>query len=148
MSFKPCKLSTENVVELGNSYRLHFPMDASQPITTGGYVITNAAARSMAEIVLPVRAGPDSWGFFYDHGGMESFRCVYPVPLRFNGAKSDIHSQTGRGKLTRFIDERKIPLAYQLLRAARNWSVSTRSKVEFVNERSPVGQGGHLKTNI
>lgn len=142
-SFSPCLLSKKDTVRVTDNYELYFPVDVSQPITTGGYVITKKAAESLLRIILPIRVGPDSWGYFYDNGGFESFRCVYPVPLRFNGAKSDIHSQTGRGRITRFIDEKKIPVVFHLLRGIRNMRVNSRSRIEFVDERSEAAMGTH-----
>jgi glycosyl transferase family 25 len=139
-SFQPCKLSDQDVTKLTNNYRLHFPMDVAQPITTGGYVITKSAAKTLADIILPVRVAPDSWGYFYDNKGFESFRCVFPVPLKFSGAKSDIHSQSWRGTISRFIDEYRIPILFQIIRAMRNRNVAGRSEIEFVNEPSPVAQ--------
>jgi len=142
-SFSPCLLSKQDAVRATDGYELYFPIDVSQPITTGGYVITKKAAESLLKIILPIRVGPDSWGYFYDNNGFESFRCVYPVPLRFNGAKSDIHVQKGRGRVTRFIDEKRIPVLFQLLRGIRNVSVKSRSAVRFVDERSAVAEVPH-----
>jgi len=115
-------------------------MDVSQPISTGGYVITKDAAKTLAEIILPVRVGPDSWGDFYAQKGFQSFRCVYPVPLKFSGAKSDIHSQSWRGAITKFIDDNRIPILYGINRRIRSRNVHKLSKIEFVEEQSPVAK--------
>lgn len=68
-----CSLSSQDVEELGGGRSLYFPMNPAEPITTGGYVITNLAAQSMLEVIRPVRAAPDSWGFFYEMGECTRF---------------------------------------------------------------------------
>lgn len=138
-SLKPCVLSDRDVVPLSNGFTLRYPMDVNQPITTAGYVITNAAALTLADIILPVRVGPDSWGYFYENNGFESFRCVYPVPLVLTAAKSDIHNSTLRGTITKFIDDYKVPGFYSLVRALRKREISSRSKIELIDQPSPVG---------
>jgi len=141
-SFKPCRLSEQDVVAISNDYKIYFPIDINQPITTAGYILTKEAAKKLAKIVLPIRVGPDSWGYFYENKGFESFRCIYPVPLQQTGAKSDIHSQSLRGKISKFIDDYKIPGIYHLIRSIRLKNIESRSKVELVDLPSPISKNG------
>lgn len=138
MSFDPCQLSKKGKVGLSNNYGLYYPVDVNQVISTAGYVITKQAAKTMENIVLPVRVSPDSWGHFYEHKGFDSFRCVYPVPLKLTAVQSDIHSQSWRGVITHFIERNKIPMLHKAVRSIRISNIESMTKIKLVNTVSPI----------
>ena len=139
-SFAPCQLSNQNVVSLSADYDLHFPMDVNQPMMAAAYVITKEAARTLSDVILPIRGAADSWGYYYENKGFESFRCVYPVPLKVMGAKSDINYQSRHKFFTKIINDYKIPVFYQALRIARLRKIKAWSEIQLVDKASPVAE--------
>jgi glycosyl transferase family 25 len=61
-AFGVCRFSARDAVDLSTATRLMYPIDAQQPITAAAYLISRAAARSLSEAIVPVRAAADSWG--------------------------------------------------------------------------------------
>ena len=79
-SFDVCRFSAHGAVEIYGGARLMYPLDATQPITSSAYAITREASRRLSEVIVPVRAGADSWGHFYEQGAIDSLRCVIRGP--------------------------------------------------------------------
>ena len=138
MSFQPNPLSIQDVVDLTSGFSLHYPMDINKTISTAGYVITKEAAKSLLKILRPIRVSPDSWGYFYERNGFESFRCVYPMPIKITASQSDIHSHNLRGRITRFIDENNVPLLASIIRKKRNRNIEQLTRVELVDKKSEI----------
>ncbi len=80
----PCRMSLQGAVQLPSSRRLVLPIDADQPASSAAYVITRDASKRMGEGVLPIRARPDDWGFFYREGMLDRVRCVVPLAVAKN----------------------------------------------------------------
>lgn len=140
-SFKPCLLSKAGAVKLDEKYSMYYPMDCGQAVSAGGIVITREACKSLVKVIPPIRLGPDDWGAFYKIGGIESFRCVYPRPLDLALFKSTIAStiqSSFRAKFTQFVDDKKIPPFYQVLKFFRSRNLREMLTVEFVEEKSPI----------
>lgn len=140
-SFTPCELSRQDAVEIRNGYQILYPVKARQPVCATAYVVSREAARTLLELELPMKMQCDEWGYFFENGGIERFRVVYPVPVKTDHSKSEIQQfrQAGlRLKLTKFIDDNKIPVLYKLLRYAKHSNVKNWSVVKFVDEPSPM----------
>lgn len=140
-SFTPCELSRRDAVEIRNGYQILYPVKVRQPVCATAYVISRGAARTLAELEIPMKMQCDEWGYFYENGGIEKFRVVYPVPVKTNYSKSEIQQfkQSGlRLKLTKFIDDNKIPILFKLLRYAKHSNVKGWSVVKLVDEPSPM----------
>lgn len=138
MSFAPCQLSKKGKVSLANNYHLYYPVSVTQVISTAGYIITKKAARTLADIILPVRVTADSWGYLYEQKGFDSFRCVYPVPLKSTAMKSDIYVASLRASVSRFVENNQIPVINKLVRSIRKRNIENLTKIEFVDTISPV----------
>lgn len=141
-AFGICRLSSQDAVDLGAGTRLMYPLDVRQPITSAAYLITAAAARSLVEVIVPVRAGADSWGYFYEVGALDSLRCVLPRPI---GVRKDLDSTIEYGgpgsvrvRATSFVARHRVPVASQLLTLNRGRIERRMSKTAVVAERSPV----------
>jgi glycosyl transferase, family 25 len=79
-----CKMSGEGAINLPSSRLLVLPIDVRQLRGSGAYVITRDASKRMLESVLPVRAEPDDWGFFYREGAVDRVRCVVPRSVTYS----------------------------------------------------------------
>lgn len=136
-SHKTLLLSSHEAVNYKNEYHLCYPVDIHQPITTGAYLITLAAAKRLADGILPIRVSADSWGYFFDHGLLKSMRCTYPRLIDAEPFKSSIdyfHSSWKR-TLSRWIDSVKLPGIYQMLRSRREKNLRKRQQVIYSEER-------------
>jgi glycosyl transferase family 25 len=141
-AFGVCRFSSQDAVDLGAGTRLMYPLDVRLPITSAAYLITAAAARSLVEAIVPVRAGADSWGHFCELGALDSLRCVLPRPI---GVRKDLDSTidySGPGSVrlraTSYITRHRVPVASQLLTLNRGRIERRMSKTAIVAERSPV----------
>jgi glycosyl transferase family 25 len=140
-SFSPCELSENGAVEIGGKRKLMFPAKIDQPVSSAAYVITREVANRLLRLELPMKTACDDWGHWYQQGGFDSLRCIYPSPVSISGAKSTIQTfvQSGlRVKITQFIEDHKIPLFSDLLRRARLKDLETKSAVKFVSKPSPI----------
>jgi glycosyl transferase family 25 len=137
----PLRLSEQQAAQLAGGARLLYPLDLAPLNSTMGYVITRSACRRMADLVLPIKVGPDSWAYFHEQGALERVRCVYPRPIR---ARTDFKSTmdysggvAGGAKVTAAISERRVfPLA-QILAVRRAMTARKMSRFSVVPEPSP-----------
>jgi glycosyl transferase family 25 len=88
----PMMMARESAVQLPNGRTLVLPIDLEGICSGGAYVITREAAERMVKSLVPVRACPDEWGYFYHDGLLDRVRCV--VPSTVSGA-SQFHSTQG-----------------------------------------------------
>jgi GR25 family glycosyltransferase involved in LPS biosynthesis len=99
------------------------------------YAISYAAALSMRQLALPVRVGPDSWGYFSAHKMVDTIRCVYPMCCDHGDGKSAI-DYFGRARmkrwLSRVVERTKVFPVYQLLRLKRRRFKETRHRIQWV----------------
>jgi glycosyl transferase family 25 len=147
-TLRPCRFSNLDSVELAGESALMYPVDA-HPLTAGtAYLITTEGARRMTECVVPVRAAPDSWGFFLEEGGIDRLRCILPRPARVrNEFKSTVGylgaaSSPLQRAMTTVADHRVFPL-YQLASWRRRITERRMSRFTVTSERSPqAGRSG------
>jgi glycosyl transferase family 25 len=141
-SFAPCRFSSVDAVDLERGAKLMFPMDISQPNCASAYLLTREAAQRLAEAVVPVRAGADSWGFFHAEGAVDVVRCVVPSAA---GVRTDFKSTIGylppnslRMRITRKASEGRIFPIQQLLTWRRRALERKMTRYEVVPDSSPL----------
>jgi hypothetical protein len=114
------KMARESAVQLPNGRTLVLPIDLEGICSGGAYVLTREAGERMSKSLVPVRACPDEWGYFYHEGLLDRVRCV--VPSTVNGA-SQFHSTQGFytlgdgliGRLLWPLVKLKLPVIQQVL---------------------------------
>jgi glycosyl transferase, family 25 len=95
------RLATQPAIDLGDGHRLLEPV--SEATTGTGYVITREACEGLLGL-LPVLYGPDAWGAFREHGGIDRILCVYPQVV---SAETRFASTIGYGgRLAKFVPAR------------------------------------------
>ena len=118
-----CEFTSREAIPLGSGLQLMHVTDPGRVSSAGAYVVTRAAAIALRDLILPVRAGPDSWGFFCEHGALDSLRCVVPRPVRvrndFKSSLDYLPSGALRQRLSAVIAERRVFPFYELLAAKR-----------------------------
>jgi glycosyl transferase family 25 len=77
-----CQLSANGTKPLRGQRVLALPLDVNEPLSAAGYIITSEACRRMVERMMPARAKPDDWAFFYDHRVIDRLQCVVPMPVQ------------------------------------------------------------------
>jgi glycosyl transferase family 25 len=141
LSFAPCVFSSQDTIELGPGRRLLYPLDVRQPISSAAYLITHEASRRMAELVVPVRAGADSWGFYHEEGGIDRLRCVVPSPAAVNNElKSTIdysEQHSLRVRFTTAVARRHLFPFHQLFTLNRRLLRWRMTRYREVPDRSP-----------
>jgi glycosyl transferase family 25 len=141
-SFEPCVFSDQDVVVIPAWGKLRYPVDVHQPITTAAYLITREACEQLVDLVVPVRAGADSWGFFHDHGAVHRLRCVVPRPAgvrtEFKSTIDYVSATSPRVRLTTAVSRHRIFPLYQLLALKRRRLEQRMTEVRIVSEPSPM----------
>ena len=139
MSVETISLSNVDSQSLAKGYDLYHPLSLRCVNSGAGYVITRGAVEKLLKTVVPMQAEADSWKAYYEQGGFDSIRFVYPMPIRVRGDKSTIAADSQsrlRRWLTTKCDDYRLPPFYQILRAVRLRSVANRSCVVRLN-RAP-----------
>ena len=134
------KLSFKGVETL-KSGELLYPINIQDVAAATAYVVHKEAAKGMIKFNSPIKTTSDAWHKFYSYGGIASFRCLYPPPVKLEYFKSSIDYvafESIIGKITAVIDKYKIPALYQLLTYKRKQLLKGLSKFELVNEASPI----------
>lgn len=133
-----CKMSREDAIKLPSSRLLVLPIDVRQPGSSAAYLITREASKRMSESVLPVRASPDDWWFFYREGALDRVRCVVPLPV----IKSPKFESTiglyglGKGIKARLLEplvRHKVPLLHQAITYRRQLIYRQMTRSEIVD---------------
>jgi glycosyl transferase, family 25 len=133
-----CKMSREGAISLSSSRLLVLPIDIRQPGSSAAYLITREAAKRMDDSVLPVRASPDDWWFFYREGALDRVRCVVPLPV----TKSPKFESTiglyglGRGLKARLLEplvRNKVPVLHQVISYRRQLIYRQMTRCEVVD---------------
>jgi glycosyl transferase family 25 len=141
-SFSACRLSSARGVEIEPGTRLLYPLDPNQLNTTAAYLINRKACRGLANWILPVRAGADSWGEFYGQGAIESLRVVTPrlVSVRkdFRSTIGYVGQRSARARLFGAVERHRIFPLFQLMTLNRHLIERRMSKVVIVSEASPI----------
>ena len=132
------KMSRKGAIDLLPSRLLVLPIDVRQPRSSAAYLITREAAKRMSECVLPVRASPDDWWFFYREGALDRVRCVVPLPV----TKSPKFESTiglyglGQGLKARLLEplvRHKVPVVHQAISYRRKLILRQMSRSEIVD---------------
>ena len=134
------KLSLKGAETL-KSGKLLYPINIQDVAAATAYVVHKEAAKGMIKFNSPIKTTSDAWHKFYSYGGIASFRCLYPPPVKLEYFKSSIDyvaSGSMIGKITAVIDKYKIPALYQMLTFKRKQFIKGLSKFELVNEASPI----------
>lgn len=143
----PCRISTRGATDLPGGRKLSFPLDIVQLGSAGAYVITAEACERMAKAVLPVRVPADDWAFFYNDAAIERIRCVSPVPIRktakFRSTIGYYDPESWRASLSSVADRLPLPAVQRVLQLRRQRVHDRWSRVELVEERSPLEQPPH-----
>jgi glycosyl transferase family 25 len=134
----PIQISRENSVTLPGSPLLAMPLDVRQPGSSAAYVITREACERMVEAVLPVRASPDDWWFFYREGALDRVRCVVPMPVRKSPEFGSTIGHYGlgsgiKGRVLTPLLRLNVPLIQQLLTARRDRIQRRMTRLELVD---------------
>lgn len=117
---EPMKMAREGALPLPHGRTLVLPIDPWQLASGSAYVITREACERMIKSLVPVRACPDEWGYFYHEGLLDGVRCV--VPATVSGA-NQFHSMQGSYTLGTGLKSRllwplvklRLPLVQQIL---------------------------------
>jgi glycosyl transferase family 25 len=137
-SKETCFMSREGSAGLPASRQLVLPIDVTRPGSSAGYVVTREACERMDKSMLPVRASPDDWWFFYREGILDRVRCVVPLPVR----KSPRFESTigfyslGTGFKTRLVGpllHYQVPLVRQMISYRRERIYRRMTHSEFVD---------------
>jgi len=144
-AFGICRFSARDAVELAGGARLMYPITVRRMNSGAAYLVNAEASRSLAEAILPVRAGADSWGHFYELGALDALRCVLPAPV---GVRKDFRSTMEyagggslRGRATSYIAERRLPGLSHVLTLNRVRIERAMSRTAVVPEPSPIALG-------
>ena len=138
-SYMPTVLSRQHAEALPGNHQLSYPMEPWAFGSTAGYIISLEAARGMVDLVLPIRYGPDTWGYFYDEKAIRSVRCVTPFVVKPAGFKSDIdyiENSSLLGKALNFINEKRIFPFKQLLDYRRKHTLGQATEYTFTDDVS------------
>ncbi len=123
---------------LNNKYNLFQVADTKGLRSTGGYLITYEAAKSMAEKLLPFCAFPDDWKSFYDRKILNGVRVLYPFLLENTYQPTTISPNTKGGsivkKIVPFVEAKKIFPVYQLLKWRRKIKIAQTRRCFIINE--------------
>ena len=151
-SFRVCRFSLADSIVLRQDTKLLYPLGPHQLAATAGYLITRGAAQNLADVMLPVRVAPDTWGYFYDIGAVDSVRCVVPRPL---SVRTDFRSTldhagapaSARGRAAAYVARERLFPLHQLLTLRRRLAHRRTSKVSIVTDRSPVALARGVQAN-
>ena len=139
-SHQVIKLSLKGAETLPSG-QLLFPINIKAVAAATAYVVHKEAAKGIIKVNTPLITTSDAWHKFYNYGGIASFRCLYPPPVKLEYFKSSIDYISSKciiNKMTTAIDRFKIPAFYQMLTYKRKKLIKDLSKYELVNEASPI----------
>lgn len=131
-------MSRESAVSLSSSRHLVLPIDVRSPGSSAGYVVTREACERMDKSMLPVRASPDDWWFFYREGILDRVRCVVPLPVRkspkFESTIGLYSLGTGlKARLAAPLVRYKIPVVHQAISYRRERIHRQMTRAELVD---------------
>lgn len=135
-----CQMRTEASVHLPESRFLALPVDSGQLSSSAAYILTREACQRLEELMSPVRALPDEWGFFLEEGAIDRVRCVVPIPVlknpMFESTIEHASPMQLKARLRRMVVRQPVvrrALTYRRERIFRRWT-----RTEFVGEPSLV----------
>jgi glycosyl transferase family 25 len=136
-SHQTCRLSEWDAISVGR-HRLLYPVDVHQPVTSTAYLVSRAAARSLVEAIVPLRAGPDNWGHYYELGVFDSLRCVFPRPVSVHVSLESTLGYGDRVPLRRQFKQQTMWPIPQLRALNRQRIARNMTRVTLVREASPI----------
>lgn len=131
-SFKPCRLSASDAVTV-NGHQLMRALDPSQVVSALAYIVGVGTAERMAEMAIPVRFAPDSWGEYVSGGAIAALRCALPRPVV---PDRTVRSATRHGDVGGHMSaaDHVLSLPMGALRRANRWRVARQmTRVEIVS---------------
>jgi glycosyl transferase, family 25 len=128
------KLIASSKISLGKKYSTYLPEKISQPISTGAYIITLSACKSLIEVILPVRCSADTWSLYHSLGAFDRLRCLYPRPVDSTDEASTIQykNQNWKFNMKKFIERHKIFPVYHILLQRRKKKRQKMMVVEMI----------------
>jgi glycosyl transferase family 25 len=138
--FKVLKLSLVGV-ETIKSGKLLFPVNIEDVGSAAAYIVHKNVAMNLIRINMPFKGMTDSWGIFYNNGGFDSCRCLYPPQIKPKNFKSSIDyidPKSMIGKIVNMVNKHKIPVLFQLLALRRALFQKSLRRYKLVNEPSPI----------
>jgi hypothetical protein len=141
----PLAFSAADAVAVGADARLMYPMALDTLNAAGAYLLTRECAARLREFVIPVRAGPDNWGLFYDGDAVDRVRCLVP---RMIASRTDFKSTieyagdvgSARQRLLKAISDRELFPLHQILTRMRATRERRMSRFLIVADRSPYAR--------
>ncbi|MEO7045159.1 MAG: glycosyltransferase family 25 protein [Ferruginibacter sp.] len=129
-SYHKIKLANVSSIPLTEKFKLYQVVSIGSLRSTGGYIINNKTAQSMAEGLVPFSTFPDDWKSFYDRGFLNGVRVVFPFILDNSYEQTTISPLLKEGLLKKtisFTEKNKIFPFYNILK----W----RRKLNFIKTR-------------
>lgn len=71
-------LSNHKPLPITNALALLSPTAIDQVASAMAYIVPKAVAARLIAVLMPVNHVPDHWGNFYQKGGFQHLRCLYP----------------------------------------------------------------------
>jgi glycosyl transferase family 25 len=131
-----CRLSTDGAVTVSSSRQLVYPVDAYELCSAAAYLITRQACERMWQSWVPLRACPDDWGFYRDHGVFDRIRCVTPMPVSKNPAFASTIEYNAVGgmkaHLRSAVLRRQVPVLSRIIVFRRRQIFRRWTRTEFV----------------
>ncbi len=137
-SYYPINLSGPTNVPLSRKYSLYQVADANWLRSTGGYMISYQAAKSMTEKLLPFSSFPDDWKSFYDRKIINGVRIAYPFLMENTYEPTTISPNTKGGgfvkKVIPFVEKFRVFPLYQMLKLRRKIRIGKTRQCFIINE--------------
>lgn len=137
-SYSPIKLTKDSAISLEGPYKLYQVADLDGLISTAAYFISNEAAQTMLNKILPISNVPDDWKKFYDRNMLNGVRVVYPFLLDNTYQKTTINPTSQGGvlfqKLLSIVEDYKIFPIYHLLKRRRKKNTAKTRRCFVVDE--------------
>lgn len=140
VSFSELQLSTHDSLSLDDQHRALYPMFLEGVGSAAAYLITQKAAQSLCDSLIPLKTAADSWNEYLGNSFISRIRMVDPMPVSVIGAKSTIYVGTQnlfRIWLTESVDRYQVPLLSNYFRRRRLANVERMSQVCYTSSPSP-----------
>jgi glycosyl transferase, family 25 len=137
-SYEKIRLAASSAVDVGNGHLLYQAVCTKLLRSTGGYMISHEAARSMVNKLLPFSSFPDDWKSFYDREILNGIRIVYPGILRNSYEATTISPNTKGGtaarKILTTIEKYRIFPFFNFLKWRRKKNIAKTKQCVITNE--------------
>jgi glycosyl transferase family 25 len=103
--------------------------------SAAGFALTGEMCKRMADFILPIQRGADSWTEYAKNNIIPKIYCVYPKPVNLVHAKSTIdyidHGSL-KHKVLKAINDYKLFPLYQLLKHRRKMAYEKMNRIEIL----------------